>query len=215
MTRLRRPDDDGASSRASARQETLLAHLERIGLLLESDKELPSVASIIAGEPIAGSWWGHPKGQEIFNTLGRLMDHPDVLTAKLVSGKVTLVHRALWPHVLAMATCGEAWQTDRLSAAAKTLLKRVRRDELLRTTGDDVRELERRLLVLGTSVHTETGDHAKALSTWERWAAETKTRASDVAAARRALEDALTRLGGGRLPWQASAARKQRSRGKA
>ena len=36
--------------------------LERIGLLLEHDKELPSVTLLVAGEPIRGSWWGHALG---------------------------------------------------------------------------------------------------------------------------------------------------------
>ncbi len=43
--------------------------LERLGLLLLQDKKLPSVATIFAGRPMAGSWWGHPLGQEMFRCL--------------------------------------------------------------------------------------------------------------------------------------------------
>jgi len=28
-------------------------------MLLETDARLPNVASLIAGEPISGSWWSH------------------------------------------------------------------------------------------------------------------------------------------------------------
>ncbi len=176
----------------------VLAELKRIGLLLEADNELPSVTRLVAGGPIQGSWWGHPKGSTIFNLLGELDDHRDVAFAKLVNGKRTLVHRALWPALLGAALSGEAWQTKALSKAAAALLKRVRTSGLLQTTGDAARELEARLLAHGTSVHTPTGDHAKALQTWERWATARKVKAGD----RQPLEAAVARLGGGRLPWK-------------
>ena len=177
----------------------ILAELARIGLLLEADNDLPSVTRLVAGVRIKGSWWGHPKGVEIYNLLGDLHDHRDVAFAKLVNGKRTLVHRSLWPALLGAALSGEAWQTAKLSKAATALLKRVRKAGLLQTTGDAARELEARLLAHGTSVHTPTGDHAKALQTWERWAAERKVRPGEKAP----LEDAAARLGGGRLPWKA------------
>lgn len=31
--------------------------LEHYSLLLEADAQLPSLASIVAGEPVRGSWW--------------------------------------------------------------------------------------------------------------------------------------------------------------
>jgi len=68
----------------------------RLGLLLETDARLPSVASLIAGEPIRGSWWAHARAHEIFAALGQFDDHRDAMFTKLISGKVTLVHRKLW-----------------------------------------------------------------------------------------------------------------------
>lgn len=82
----------------------LLAALEAHGALLQSARgPLPNVAELVAGEPISGSWWGHPKGAEIFNALGRLDDSPDVHRMRLLKGKVTFVHRRLWPVLVRLA----------------------------------------------------------------------------------------------------------------
>ena len=58
---------------------------------------VPSLADTIAGGPIRGSWWGHPKGHEIFEVAEAISESDDVLVCKLVNGKVTYVHRRLWP----------------------------------------------------------------------------------------------------------------------
>ena len=79
-----------AEGEATLRQ--VLEELERYGILLESDARLPSVAGLVAGEPVRGSWWGHPRGQNIYRIAGWLGEHPDVVVSKLVSGKVTYVH---------------------------------------------------------------------------------------------------------------------------
>ena len=81
-----------------------LALLEKEGALLQAGKgPLSSLASAIAGEPIRGSWWGHAKGKLIFAVLSELHESPDVLACKLVQGKVTLIHRRLWPALAALA----------------------------------------------------------------------------------------------------------------
>lgn len=186
-----------------------MAELERRGLLLESDPRRPSVAGIVAGEPIRGSWWSHPRSHEIYAVLERLAEHPDVLRVKLLSGKVTLVHRRLWPAVLGVAKSGEVWQTKGLPASARSLAARVARDATVRTdrlrrshSGDLARELEKRLLVHGESVHTESGAHAKVLETWERWARRVRAgRPLPPREAKRRLEEAVEELGGGDLPW--------------
>src|SRR5204863_4845079 len=64
---------------------------------------VPSLAEAIAGGPIRGSWWGHPKGQEIFRVAEAISDSDDVLVCKLVEGKVTYVHRRLWPALVKLA----------------------------------------------------------------------------------------------------------------
>jgi hypothetical protein len=64
---------------------------------------VPSIAEAIAGEPIRGSWWAHAKGRDIFRALRALDDDRDVLCFKLVDGKVTFVHRRLWPALVRLA----------------------------------------------------------------------------------------------------------------
>lgn len=152
---------------------------------------------MVAGGPVRGSWWSHPRGGRMFRVLCELEDRRDVLATKLVDGKVTFVHRRLWPAVLGAASAAE---TRGLSRAARALLRRVRRGGLLQASGDAARELERRLLVHATEVHTESGAHARALQTWDRWRVRSKWRgrAMRPADARAALEAAAP---GARFPW--------------
>ena len=83
-----------------------MAELVENGMLLQSAKgPIANVADLVAGEPIRGSWWGHPKGHAIFNALASLSDSPDVVRLRLVNGKVTLVHRRLWPALVRVADC--------------------------------------------------------------------------------------------------------------
>ncbi len=86
------------------------ALLEEHGVLLESAQgPIPNVAQLVAGERIAGSWWGHPAHQEIFEAINELADSPDVARMRLVNNKVTLVHRRLWPALLRLsASFGES-----------------------------------------------------------------------------------------------------------
>jgi len=64
---------------------------------------VPSIAEAIAGEPIRGSWWGHPKGSEIFHALSALGESDDVLCFRLVDRKITFVHRRLWAALVRLA----------------------------------------------------------------------------------------------------------------
>jgi hypothetical protein len=83
----------------------LVELLEAEGVLLESAKgPIPNVAELVAGEPIRGSWWGHPASHEIFAAINRLADSPDVARMRLVNHKVTLVHRRLWPVLLRLSS---------------------------------------------------------------------------------------------------------------
>jgi len=156
--------------------------LRRYGLLLESDPRLPSVVSLVAGKAIRGSWWGHPIGSAIYRETNKLADRSDVVVLKLLNGKVTFVLDNLWPHLYAIGSCGEPWQLSGMKPQCQLLLQLVRRNGLIRT--DDPRsrlvagsrvsatalDLERRLLVIGAQVHTESGGHAKALESWSHWA---------------------------------------------
>jgi hypothetical protein len=81
-----------------------MAALAEHGMLLQSARgPLPNVAELIAGEPIKGSWWGHPQGHAIYDELQLLDESPDVVRLRLVGGKVTLVHRRVWPALVRVA----------------------------------------------------------------------------------------------------------------
>ena len=74
------------------------------GIVLASAKgPVPNVAEAVAGEPIRGSWWGHRKSSDIFYALGAIRDSADVLSFRLVQGKITFVHRRLWPALVRLA----------------------------------------------------------------------------------------------------------------
>ena len=74
------------------------------GVVLQSARgPVPNLAERIAGEPIRGSWAGHPAGHEIFAVLTRVLDSPEVIATRLVDGKVTLVHRRVWPALVRVA----------------------------------------------------------------------------------------------------------------
>ena len=49
-----------------AKFKKVLSSLESFGLLLVSDRAFPSVAGLVAGEPVRGSWWSHPMAHTIF-----------------------------------------------------------------------------------------------------------------------------------------------------
>jgi hypothetical protein len=190
------------------RQETIevLAALSRTGLLLKQDTKAFNVVALLTGETLRSSWWSHPRGRLIFAVLSELEDHPDVLFAKLLHGKVTLVHRTLWPALLAVAGDGAAWQMDGLSAAARLLLDSVNESATpVRGSGAAVKELESHLLVHSEEVHTDTGSHAIELTTWSAWARHTGTKPMhSTSAARAQLETAATTIGAdpNALPWR-------------
>ena len=79
-------------------QKEALAFVERHGIVLQAARgPLPNLAEAIAGGTIRGSWWGHPKGKEILRAAKTIGASPNVLVCKLVEGKITYVHRRLWP----------------------------------------------------------------------------------------------------------------------
>jgi len=167
----------------------LKAALDKYGLLLLQDKKLPSVVGIITGEAVSGSWWSHPRANEIFRKLQEL---DDVLTVKLIAGKVTFVHPRLARAIAAIGNARERWQMHGFSPAAKKLLSRIP----VRATGAAVKELELRLLVNAHEEHTESGKHVTVLEPWPA------SRLS-AAKARHQIEKAATAIGAELhdLPW--------------
>lgn len=178
--------------------------LENQGLLLVQDKTLPNLVTVLTGEVVEKSWWSHPQGKLIFDVLARLGEHPDVLLTKLIRGKVTLVHRRLWPALLAVVSQGEPWQTKGLSAAARQLLQSADQTDAIVSNGAVVKEIEKRLLAHTHEVHTESGRHAVAIQTWPNWARTVNVKPMrSVAAAKKEIEEAVVRLGADAktLPW--------------
>ena len=84
------------------------------GIVLQSARgPVPNLAEYVAGEPIRGSWWGHPSGHEIFAVLSRVLNSPDVIATRLINGKITLIHRRLWPALVRVA---DRFPKERLAA---------------------------------------------------------------------------------------------------
>jgi hypothetical protein len=90
-----------------------LQFVERHGIVLESAHgPVATFADAAAGERIRGNWWSHPKSHQIFALTRLVRNSPDVLVCRLVGGKITYVHRRLWPALVRLA--GEL-KRDRLA----------------------------------------------------------------------------------------------------
>lgn len=90
-----------------------LAFVRRHGVVLESARGgVPSLAEAVGGGPMRGSWWSHPKAQEIFRVTRAIRDSEEVLVCRLVGGKVTYVHRRLWP---SLVRASSRFRRDRLA----------------------------------------------------------------------------------------------------
>jgi hypothetical protein len=74
---------------------------------------IPNLAEYVAGEPIRGSWWGHKSAHAIYAVLNQVRDSPDVVALRLFNGKITLVHRRVWP---ALVRAAERFPVARLAA---------------------------------------------------------------------------------------------------
>ena len=193
------------------------AALAEYGLLLESDRNLPSVATLTVGAPVPGSWWSHPLSHTIYAVTRELARDPRSVSVKLIQGKVTWVDRTLWPALLAVARAREPWQMQVLSNDARRLFAELTRLGEMRT--DEIRsrspagrlagELEKVLLIHSADIHTASGAHARQLESWERWMENKRYRPKEIApaVAKSTLERAFLRLPGASpdmrsLPWQ-------------
>lgn len=93
--------------------EDAMAFVRERGVVLASAKgSAPSLVEAIVGQPIKGSWWAHPEGKHIYATLGFVTESEEVLVCRLVGGKITLVHRRLWP---ALARLAERFSPEQIS----------------------------------------------------------------------------------------------------
>ncbi|PZQ18441.1 MAG: hypothetical protein DI564_03825 [Rhodanobacter denitrificans] len=74
------------------------------GIVLEAARgRAPSFSDAVAGAVIKGNWWGHPQGKLIFRLTRAVRDSGDVLVCRLLDGKITYVHRRLWPALVRLA----------------------------------------------------------------------------------------------------------------
>jgi len=175
--------------------------------MLTTDPKLPSVCALVAGEPVRGSWWAHPRSHEMFRVLTDLAAHPDVLVEKLVSGKDTFIHKSLWPAVLAIGMAQEKWQIQGLDEKSRALLAEVEKKGEVQASGKVALRLEQALLVHGKQLHTDAGSHEKILMSWGRWAKRARVKSGDLTEAKASLEKLVEYLnrrygGRGRLPWR-------------
>ena len=85
-----------------------LAFVKRHGIVLESahvrGARAPTFADAVVGARVRGNWWSHPEGKTIFSLTRAVRDSGDVLICRLIDGKITYVHRRLWPALIRIAS---------------------------------------------------------------------------------------------------------------
>lgn len=90
-----------------------MSFIREHGVVLASARgPVPRLAEAIVEGPIKGSWWAHPKSHRIFSIFQSVADSRDVLVCRLVNGKVTFIHRRLWPALVRLA---KRFPPDRIS----------------------------------------------------------------------------------------------------
>jgi hypothetical protein len=164
-------------------------------VMLSPTENLPSVAKFIGGKNVTAKWWSHPKGNEIHNASQVLFSDPDILALKLVEGKVTFVHRTLWPILLSLALNPERKlsQTSSLDDSAEKLLTLVNSSPTLRLDflapdwkggakrlKRDRVKLENRGLALTHDEHTDQGIHQTVIESWEHFRKRNKIKTSEL-----------------------------------
>ncbi|MBI3893507.1 MAG: hypothetical protein HY303_18470 [Candidatus Wallbacteria bacterium] len=152
--------------------ESLQQFVARAGLaILAAGKlSLPAVAEAVAGCPIRGSWWSHSAGKRIFNLSEALADSDAVLGCKLVAGKITFIHRDLWPAFWRIVSGGDS-PAPCLAPGVRGLLDRVEREGRVRldepgVVSADGKALADSLLVAAASEHTPSGKHVTVFTRW-------------------------------------------------
>jgi hypothetical protein len=93
--------------------EQAIAFVQLHGVVLESaNGPVPSLVQAIAGVSVKGNWWAHSRGKEIFQITRAVRESDQILVCRLIAGKVTLVHRSIWP---ALIRCAEHFRPDQIS----------------------------------------------------------------------------------------------------
>jgi hypothetical protein len=194
-----------SASKSVEEGRAVVEAVAKTGLLFLSDPKRSNAIQILTGEFPRGSWWSHPDAHRIYDILQDVEGHPDLLSTKLLAGKVTFVHRHLWPALLAVVAASprEPWQVDGLSPGARQWLVTLDEaaaaaSEVVQPSRTVMKEVEARLLARGESVHTRQGRHETRLEPWTTWAARVGCACPPALASaegKRALEAAATALG--------------------
>ncbi len=154
--------------------------LRKSGWLIEADAITPSIVTFIVGHPVSGSWWGHPKGNLIYNTTRALEEEKLVLCLKLVNGKRTFLYKNLWNYFYTRNLAQRLVAEKKLSPLAKKLWKNVQKIEKYsfvdiedyKKLKNEVREIEKSLLCFVREVHLKSGTHCMELITFEKMFSE-------------------------------------------
>ncbi len=78
--------------------------IKKHGVVLESAHgSVPNLAETVTGKRIRGSWWADPKARDIFRITRAVRDSDHILVCRLVGGKITYVHRRVWPAIVRLA----------------------------------------------------------------------------------------------------------------
>src|SRR5215212_1091831 len=147
-----------------------IAFVREHGVVLASAKgPVPRLTEAIAGEPIKGSWWAHPNSSQIFRVLQAVTDSDEVLVCRLVNGKITFVHRRLWPALVRVAKRFSSNRIARVHEEHTASGRHITRDvPFPEWVPADVLEQAKRiseaeaLAALGTWLHQISAPHKEA-----------------------------------------------------
>ena len=83
----------------------VIKFIKKHGVVLESAHgRVPNLAETVAKRHIRGSWWSDEKGREIFRLTRAVRNSSEILVCRVINGKVTYVHRRLWPALVRLAS---------------------------------------------------------------------------------------------------------------
>ena len=191
-----------------------LRFLNKEKFLLLVDNTQTSLVTILTGERIKGSWFGHTLGKIIYNTSNNL-GRKNLLALKLVDGKYTYISDDFRDAAYALTAGDSEWQKKKLTAPAKKLLAEVAKKKVVPVTAKNKSEaalLEKLLLASAEQEHTPSGKHVKVLLSWKESAKRLghKIKKVPLAEAERAWELRLNEFNRAhqanyRLPWQKKA----------
>ena len=99
------------------------------GVVLESANGAePALAAHITGGPIRGNWWSHPMSRQIFRLTQHVRSSKAILVCTLANGRITYIHRRLWPYFVRVARRFPRHALDRVQEVHLASGRHERRD---------------------------------------------------------------------------------------